>query len=75
MHMGCMIQIRVELTYIPMNYYLIKSKTQKDLIIVSMFSLFYLNHQESLNNPLFLFIFTSRDPSSVNSVVTSFPVD
>jgi hypothetical protein len=51
MHTGHMVQIRVELTYIPKNYYFIKPKTQKDFVTVFYFLCFYICHQHSLNRP------------------------
>jgi hypothetical protein len=51
-YMGRMVQIRVELTYIPKHYYFIKIKTQKYLVIDFFLSIFTFITKNQ-NNPLF----------------------
>jgi hypothetical protein len=41
-HTGRMVQIRVDPTRIPKNYYFIKTKTQKYLVTIFLLNLFYI---------------------------------
>jgi hypothetical protein len=53
-HMGHMVQIRVDLTCIPKNYYFIKIKTQKYLITIFCLICFTFIIKNQ-NNPLIYF--------------------
>jgi hypothetical protein len=56
-HTGRMVQIRVELTCIPKNYYFIKIETQKHLVIAFCFICFTFITKNQNKPPFFIYLY------------------